>query len=124
MAGATRAWAGLNLVLAGVLLGLCYLRTRSLALPMGLHLGWNWTQGSLLGFGVSGLPSGGWWTPVYHGRPLWLTGGRSGWRRACPAPWWRGGLPGAGAGRHAPLMLNMSKVFSISEKFLTIEKNS
>jgi membrane protease YdiL (CAAX protease family) len=85
MTGATRIWAGLNLFLAGLLLGLAYVRTGSLALPMGLHLGWNWTQGSLLGFGVSGLHAGGWWSPVFHhGQPLWLTGGRFGLEASLP----------------------------------------
>ena len=79
MHGATRAWATLNIGLAAILLGFCYLRTRSLALPIGVHLGWNWAQGSLLGFGVSGTTDiKGAWTPVFHGRPEWLTGGAFG----------------------------------------------
>ncbi len=84
MAGATRGWASLDIAIAAVLLGLCYLRTRSLAMPIGLHLGWNWTQGSLLGFGVSGLPSHGWWMPVVHCRPHWLTGGSFGLEASLP----------------------------------------
>jgi membrane protease YdiL (CAAX protease family) len=84
MAGPTRAWASLNIAVAGILLGLCYLRTRSLALPIGLHLGWNWTQGALLGFGVSGIPSGGWWLPVFHHRPAWITGGSFGLEASLP----------------------------------------
>jgi membrane protease YdiL (CAAX protease family) len=75
MSGATRAWATVNIALAAVLLGLCWQRTGSLALPIGVHLGWNWTQGNLLGFGVSGTLQEGWWTPVFQGRPQWLTGG-------------------------------------------------
>ena len=78
MTGATRAWASLNITLASVLLGLCWLRTRSLALPIGLHLGWNWTQGTLLGFGVSGLPGAGWWAPATRDAAPWLTGGAFG----------------------------------------------
>jgi len=79
MHGATKAWATVNIALAAVLLGFCYLRTKSLALPIGLHLGWNWAQGSLLGFGVSGTTSTpGAWTPVFHGKPEWLTGGAFG----------------------------------------------
>jgi hypothetical protein len=79
MHGATKAWATLNIALAAVLLGFCYLRTRSLALPVGLHLGWNWAQGNLLGFGVSGTTgANGFWTPVFHGKPEWLTGGAFG----------------------------------------------
>ena len=84
MAGATRAWASLSITLAAILLGLCYLRTRSLALPIGLHLGWNWTQGSLLGFAVSGLHGPGWWTPVLHHRPSWITGGSFGLEATLP----------------------------------------
>lgn len=84
MAGATRGWASLDIAIAAVLLGLCYLRTRSLAMPMGLHLAWNWTQGSLLGFRVSGLPSHGWWMPLDHLRPHWLTGGSFGLEASLP----------------------------------------
>jgi len=78
MTGATRIWAALNIALAGLLLGLCWRRTASLALPIGVHLGWNWTQGTLLGFGVSGTGGAGRWTPVFHSRPEWLTGGAFG----------------------------------------------
>jgi membrane protease YdiL (CAAX protease family) len=78
MVGPTKAWATLNIALAALLLGLCWRRTGSLALPIGLHLGWNWVQGPLLGFGVSGTEAPGWWTPVFHGRPEWVTGGAFG----------------------------------------------
>jgi hypothetical protein len=84
MAGATRLWASLNIGLAGILLGLGYLKTRSLALSVGLHLGWNWTQGSLLGFGVSGTAMGSLWEPVFHQRPTWLTGGAFGLEASLP----------------------------------------
>jgi membrane protease YdiL (CAAX protease family) len=84
MSGATLVWATVNIVLASLLLGLCYLKTRSLALPVGLHLGWNWAQGSLLGFGVSGTLAQGWWTPVFHGRPQWFTGGAFGLEASLP----------------------------------------
>jgi len=47
--------SGLNIFLAGVLLSVCYLKTRSLWLPTGLHLGWNWMQASFWGMGVSGF---------------------------------------------------------------------
>jgi len=85
MHGATKIWATLNIGLAAILLGFCYLRTRSLALPIGVHLGWNWAQGSLLGFGVSGTTDiKGAWTPVFHGRPEWLTGGTFGLEASLP----------------------------------------
>ncbi len=75
MEGATKFWASLDLALAAVLLGLAYIRTRSLALPVGIHLGWNWAQGYLLGFGVSGTDHIGWFQPVFQGKAQWLTGG-------------------------------------------------
>ena len=85
MHGATKAWATLNIGLAALLLGLAYLRTGSLALAIGIHLGWNWTQGSLLGFGVSGTTgTPGFWTPVFQGRPVWLTGGAFGLEASLP----------------------------------------
>jgi membrane protease YdiL (CAAX protease family) len=46
-----------NTALAGVWLGVAYWRTRSLWFPLGLHFGWNWVQGALLGSPVSGLKS-------------------------------------------------------------------
>lgn len=85
MAGATKVWATANIALAAVLLGLAWERTRSLALPMGIHFAWNWVQGPLLGFAVSGTGgSGGWLKPVLHDRPDWLTGGVFGLEASLP----------------------------------------
>jgi membrane protease YdiL (CAAX protease family) len=78
MAGATKVLATIDIALAAVTLGLAWLRTRSLALPIGLHLGWNWSQGHLLGFGVSGVDLTGWLHPVFLGLPTWITGGEFG----------------------------------------------
>ncbi len=44
----------INLVLAGMLLGATYIYTRNLWFPIGLHLFWNWIQGPILGYRVSG----------------------------------------------------------------------
>ncbi|MDD3037962.1 CPBP family intramembrane glutamic endopeptidase [Bacteroides sp.] len=44
----------LNLVLAGMLLGATFLYTRNLCFPLSLHLFWNWIQGPVLGYEVSG----------------------------------------------------------------------
>lgn len=44
-----------NTALAGAWLAVAYWRTRSLWFPLGLHLGWNWVQGALLGSPVSGI---------------------------------------------------------------------
>lgn len=46
--------AYLGLFLSGVFLAFCYLRTRNLWLPIGFHLGWNFFEGVVFGFPVSG----------------------------------------------------------------------
>lgn len=43
-----------NLVAAGLLFALAFLVGRGLALPIGLHAAWNWFEGSVFGFPVSG----------------------------------------------------------------------
>ena len=70
----------LNTTLAGVWLAVAYWRTRSLWFPTGLHWGWNWAQGALLGSPVSGITS---ITPAPLFRfadegPAWLGGGAYG----------------------------------------------
>ncbi len=67
-----------NTMLVGVPLAVAYLRTRSLWLPVGLHVSWNFFQGYALGFPVSGLllPQALVRTEV-HGAD-WLTGGAYG----------------------------------------------
>lgn len=66
-----------NLFLAGVLMSVAYLRTQSLWLPIGLHIGWNLSQ-ALLNLEVTGqtLARGG---PLFilEG-PTILTGGNIG----------------------------------------------
>ena len=68
----------LNTALVGVLLAICYLRTRALWLPLGIHFAWNFVQGFVLGMPVSGVT-------FHHGilqakisGPFWLTGGAYG----------------------------------------------
>lgn len=79
MEGITQIIASLNLFLLSLIFGLAYIKTRSLALPISLHLGWNWAQGNILGFGVSGHnDKEGWVKPVFHGMDEWLTGGNFG----------------------------------------------
>lgn len=44
-----------NIFMAGILMGLLFLRTRQIWMPIGLHAGWNFLQGSFYGFEVSGF---------------------------------------------------------------------
>jgi membrane protease YdiL (CAAX protease family) len=44
----------INLFLAGILLGISYLFTKSLWFPIALHFSWNFFQGPIFGFNVSG----------------------------------------------------------------------
>ena len=75
MAGTTRLWAALNIGLASLLLGYAWLRTGSLALSLGIHFGWNFVQGPLLGFGVSGTRGASVLEPVLPSGATWLHGG-------------------------------------------------
>ena len=45
----------INLMLAGIILGSSYIFTRNLWLPISLHLFWNFFQGPVLGYSVSGM---------------------------------------------------------------------
>lgn len=44
----------INILLAGILLGSSYIYTRNLCFPIALHWFWNWIQGPVLGYEVSG----------------------------------------------------------------------
>ena len=63
--------------LLGLILAGAYLWTGRLWLPVALHVSWNFGQGALLGFPVSGTPSQGLVQPALSG-PDWLTGGAFG----------------------------------------------
>jgi uncharacterized protein len=76
--------AGANVFLASILFGLAYLRTRSLAMPLGLHLAANVTQGPILGFGVSGNEGARLLVPLPSGAPDWLYGGSFGLEASVP----------------------------------------
>lgn len=68
--------AAINTVLAGVWFSVAYLKTRDLWFVWGMHLMWNWVQGSIFGIEVSGLTSIT-TTPLLvevDTGPSWLTG--------------------------------------------------
>jgi CAAX protease family protein len=62
---------------AGVLLGAAFMVTRRLWLPIGLHYGWNFTEGGLFGAAVSGFNGHGVFATRFQGSDL-VTGGRFG----------------------------------------------
>lgn len=47
--------AMVNLILTGILLGSSYIFTKNLWFPISLHLFWNFFQGPVLGYSVSGM---------------------------------------------------------------------
>ena len=70
------AFALANIFVAGVMLSVAYLRTRSLWLPIALHTSWNWWLAGPFDLPVSGLELFD--TPLYEPRMTgadWLTGG-------------------------------------------------
>jgi len=62
---------------AGLLFAYAFLRTKQLWLPIGLHIGWNFFEGVVFGFPVSGLDIYALARISVHGPELW-TGGAFG----------------------------------------------
>ncbi len=106
-----------NIAVAGLLLGVIYVRTLSLWWATGAHLGWNWAHGYLVDVPVSGLEIID--APLYEGvtsGPAWLGGGGFGPEgsivstvvvlAATAALWWGPWLrPGRAALKAEPLMM-------------------
>jgi membrane protease YdiL (CAAX protease family) len=65
----------INTIVAGILLSLAYVRTRSLWLPYGIHVGWNIGLGFVFGFPLSGLDIPSLWTTGTAGSETILGGG-------------------------------------------------
>ncbi|MBT8487818.1 MAG: CPBP family intramembrane metalloprotease [Gemmatimonadetes bacterium] len=107
-----------NIAVAGLLLGVIYVRTLSLWWATGAHLGWNWAHGYLVDVPVSGLEVID--APLYEGvtsGPPWLGGGGFGPEGslvstvvvlgATAALWWGPWLkPGEEALKSEPLMMD------------------
>lgn len=59
---------------AGILLALGYAATRRLWFPIGMHAAWNFAEGPLFGFPVSGLDMGGLFRLTITGPDWWIGG--------------------------------------------------
>ncbi len=66
------------LMVAGLFLGLGFLLTGELAIPLGLHLTWNFFQGNVFGFPVSGGQAGFTLVEIVQRGPEVWTGGAFG----------------------------------------------
>jgi uncharacterized protein len=95
----------LNIFLAGILLAVAYLRTRSLWFATAVHLGWNWMMAFWLDLPVSGLTRFD--TPLYSGVE---TG---------PA-WWTGGAFGPEAGVAATVVLVLAIAWMLRTRYLRV----
>ena len=70
---------------AGLLLGAAYKFSGTLWLPIGIHWAWNYVEGNVLGFAVSGTPvTEKVFSPIITG-PEWITGGVFGAEASVPA---------------------------------------
>lgn len=67
----------LGILFAGFFLAYGWVRTHQLWLPIGLHIGWNFFEGNIFGFPVSGLTT---FRLIQHQvtGPEWITGGAFG----------------------------------------------
>lgn len=64
-----------NTIVAGILLSIAYVKTRSLWLPYAIHVGWNVGLGFVFGFPLSGIDIASLWTTGTAGSETILGGG-------------------------------------------------
>lgn len=68
----------INIALVGILFAYMFDVTRSLLLPIGYHITWNFFQGNVFGFPVSGTDPYGMYRIEVAENSQWLTGGSFG----------------------------------------------
>lgn len=78
MTGTIKILASINIFIASMFFGIAYIKTKSLGMPIGIHFMANITQGTVLGFGVSGENEVSLLTPIMANVPDWITGGAFG----------------------------------------------
>jgi uncharacterized protein len=105
------SWAStVNVTIAGIFLGVSRLASGRLALPIGIHTTWNFFQGPLFGFQVSGIETQGTFMDSVSVGPAWITGGEFGPEAGLlglfaaligifAIAFWRWGLAKGGTGR-------------------------
>ncbi len=64
-----------NLFLAGLIMGVLFILFDNLWMPIGFHLSWNFFQGPVFGFNISGLKINGILKPIYVDNSIKYTGG-------------------------------------------------
>lgn len=67
-----------NILLAGIMLAIPFILTGRLAMSIGLHFSWNFFQGGIFGFRVSGLEIRNSIIQIQQKGPDWWTGGTFG----------------------------------------------
>lgn len=67
----------INILLVGILFGIMYFRSGSIWMPIGYHITWNYFQGDVFGFPVSGMAQRGVYTIAAFKDNI-LTGGNFG----------------------------------------------
>ncbi|MFS0690244.1 CPBP family intramembrane glutamic endopeptidase [Sporosarcina sp. 179-K 8C2 HS] len=68
----------INIALVGILFAYMFDATKSLWLPIGYHITWNYFQGNVFGFAVSGMTPHGMYAVSAENGNAWLTGGAFG----------------------------------------------
>ena len=64
----------LNVFIAGFLLGINYIFTKNLWFGIFFHFSWNYFEGTVFGYNVSGFTTSGFFSQSIDG-PAWITGG-------------------------------------------------
>ena len=76
----------ITIFIAGLLLGINYIYTKNLWFGIFMHFGWNFFQGSVLGYNVSGIETGSSIMQQSINGSEYLTGGKFGFEGSIICP--------------------------------------